>query len=604
MLVLGSTVGLMPAFTAMARTTLGSACIFYVVRRRSNDRLTDRIHAFLSVRACCATKSTTRGILIGSRTTSPGSLLSYMRTTLRRLLLLFCVLRYGARLLWSAAPRTHRLRWVASLSERISSSAGAREALHRALPQLGPLVSAFADYGVQHPQAFVQSLHDAASLIARTEAALAAPLPPAAVVPALRAALGRAPEAVFASVDLNAAESGIAEQVHGARLIAPENATRGDGGYCEVVVKLVRVTEVERIGDDIAVLRWVARLLERFIRAARELQLHAMAQTLAAEVQRRFDLRAEAASLSQTGQHFSNDDRVVVPEVVWGLSTDQALVIERIDTLAVTDFDALRRHGIDLEALAEHLVEVIVEQAFDHGFFHAALDAERLRVSIDPRTVGRLVFGDGKTMTTLSEPEREFFIHGASALFEQDYARLAAMHREAGHVASHTRDEVLEAELRTRAEPHFAEPTERRSAAALLQHLLGAIEPFGGNVSPALALAHQALVRAESMALALAPNLDTWRVVKGVLKGLAREDLGHRGWLKRLSRELPQLAMLPRVPTLVVQRLQHWHDAHAQRDSLVWLRQLNREQRLTHRLLWACALCGALLGAGAIWWSR
>jgi ubiquinone biosynthesis protein len=344
--------------------------------------------------------------------------------------------------------------------------------------------------------------------------------------------------------------------------------------------------------------------LERFVPSARELQLHTMAQTLAAEVQRRFDLRAEAASLSQTGQHFSNDNRVVVPEVVWGLSTDRALVIERIDTLAVTDLDGLRRHDIDLEALAERLVEVVVEQAFEHGFFHAALDAERLRVSIEPRTPGRLVFGDGKTMTTLSEPEREFFIHGANALFEQDYGRLAAMHREVGHVASHTRDEVLEAELRTRAEPHFAEPTERRSAAALLQHLLGAIEPFGGHVSPALTLAHQTLARAESIALALAPNMDTWSVVKGVLKGLAREDLGHRGWLKRLSRELPHLAMLPRVPTLVVQRLQHWHDAGAQRDSHVWLTQLNREQRLTQRLLWACALCGALLGAGAIWLGR
>ncbi|WP_442809026.1 hypothetical protein, partial [Trinickia soli] len=39
-LVLGSTVGLMPAFTAPARATLGSVCIFYVVRRRSSVRIT------------------------------------------------------------------------------------------------------------------------------------------------------------------------------------------------------------------------------------------------------------------------------------------------------------------------------------------------------------------------------------------------------------------------------------------------------------------------------------------------------------------------------------------------------------------------------------
>ncbi len=527
-----------------------------------------------------------------------------MRTSLRRLLLLFCALRYGARLLWAVAPREHKLHWIASLAERLHGSPDAREALRRALPQLGPLASAFADRFTEQPHALGQSLHDVFSVLARTESALSAPLPPPAVVPALRAALEHAPESAFASIDPVALESGVAEQAHAARLLAPENAARGDGGYIDVVVKLLRVKEVQRIGDDLAVLGWVARLLERCLPAARELHLHAMARSLAADVQRRFDLRAEAANLSQTGQHFSGDKRVVVPEVVWALSTDHALVIERIDTVAVNDLDALRLHRIDLEALAERVVEVVVEQAFAHGFFHAALDAERLRVSIAPRTIGRLVFGDGKTMSSLTETEREFFVHAASAFFEQDYGRIAAMHRAAGHVAADTRDEVLEGELRMRAEPHFAAPADQRSPGALLQHLLSAVEPFAGNVSPTLGLAHQALIRAESLARTLAPSLDTWSLVKGTLKGLAREDVGHRGWIKRLARELPHLAMMPRLPTLVAQRLQDWHDGHEARASLAWLADVRREERLTRHLLWACAFGGALIGAGAIWLGR
>lgn len=529
-----------------------------------------------------------------------------MRTTFRRLLLLFCLLRYGARLLWGMAPKGQKLQWIAGVAAQLHASADAREALHRALPQLGPLVSALVGQSAQHPEALAGSVHDAFALIARTETALAAPLPPPEVIPALRAAFAQGAEPAFASIDTVARDSGIAEQVHAARLAAPEHASRGDGGYVDVAVKLLRTREVERIDDDIAVLGWVARLLERFVPAARKLELHALVRTLAAQIEQHFDLRAEAANLSQTGQHFSNDERVVVPEVVWRLSTDRALVIEHIDTLAVTDFEGLRQRGVDLEALAERIVEVVVEQAFSHGFFHAALDAERLRVSVEPRRLGKLVFGDGKTMATLTEPEREFFIHGASALFEQDYGRLAQMHREAGHVAADARDEVLQGELRTRAEPHFAAPTERRSPGALLQHLLTVVEPFGGGVSPALSLAHQALMRAESLAQHLAPNVDTWSVVKGTLKALAREDVDHRGWIKRLARELPHLAMMPRLPTLVVQRLQHMHDAHEHRASpaaAAWLTQLRHEQRVTRRLLWACALCGALLGAGAIWFG-
>lgn len=528
-----------------------------------------------------------------------------MRTTFRRLLLLFCALRYGARWLWAVAPEENKLRWFIHLASRLHASPGARDALHRALPQLGPLISALASQSLAHPETLGRTVHDALSLLARAEAKLAAPLPPGEVIPALAKALGHAPDSAFASIELVPLQSAIAEQVHAAKLRSPEHPARADGGYVDTVIKLLRVKEVERIADDIAVLGWVARLLERFLPAARELGLRAMAQSLGTEVQRRFDLRAEAANLSQTARHFAEDARVVVPEVAWEFCTDHVLVIEHIASLPVTDLEGLRVHGIDLEALAERVVEVVVEQAFAHGFFHAALNAERLRVSIEPQTLGKLMFGDGQGMTTLTEPEREFFIHGACALFEQEYGRLAAMHREAGHVAPHTRDEMLGAELRTRAEPHFAAPSEQRSPAALLAHLLAAVEPFDGAVSPGLSLAHQALERAESLAVRLAPGIDIWQVVKGTLKGLAREDVGHRGWIKRISRELPHLAAMPRLPTLVVQRLQHlYDDARERHDSAAWLAELRQEQRLTRRLLWACAVGGALLGAGAVWLGR
>ncbi len=541
---------------------------------------------------------------LAPRYVSVGFIHSFMRTTFRRLVLLFCALRYGARLLWAAAPHDDKLRWFAHLATHLHLHPASRRALHRALPELGPLINAFAEQSLAHPEALARSVHDVLSEIASAKSALCKPLPPNEFHAALAKAMGRAPDSVFSSIDLVAHESGIGEQVHRARLRKPEHADQPHGGYAETVVKLIRVHEVERIGDDIAVLRWLARVLERLLPAARELELTTVTQALAEQIQRRFDLRTEAANLSQMARHFGDDARVVVPEVVWELTGDHVLVRERIDSLPVTDLEALRLRGIDLETLAQRIVEIVVEQAFSHGFFHAALDAERLRVSIEPNTQGRVVFGDGKIMATLTEPEREFFVHAAGALFEQDYGRLAAMHREAGHVAPDTRDELLGAELRTRAEPHFAARSDERSPTALLAHLLVAVEPFDGAVSPALSLAHQALARAESLCRMLAPGIDIWEVVKGALKALAREDIGHRGWVKRFAREWPHLAAMPRVPNLIVRRLQHWAVGHAGQESALWLAELRDEQRLTRRLLWACALGGALLGMGAIWLAR
>lgn len=522
-----------------------------------------------------------------------------MRTSLRRLLLFFCVLRYGARLLWLAAPQDDKVRWIAAVLARLHASPHARKRLDRALPQLAPLARAFVENLANQPEIATHTLHDALDALGRMEAELTTALSPDEAQRALQAALGQPVEAVFESIDWVPLESGLANQIHAARLRSPQSS------HPAVAVKLAREREVAHLEDDVAVLGWVAALLERGFPAARELGLATLVTSFGADLMRRFDLRAEAANLSQAGRHFSDDARVVVPDVLWELCTDTTLVVQRIETLPITDVDGLRRHGIDLEQLGEHVVEVVIEQAFEHGFFHAALDARRIRVSLETETLGRLVLADCSIMSSLTEPEREFFVHGATALFSQDYGTLAGMHHEVGHVAPGTRPEQLEAELRMRSEAHFAAHPERRRAGALLHQLIDAVRPFGGDVPAALALAQSSLARAEALARTLAPELDTWRVVERALAELARKDLDHRGWLKRLSRELPHLApIVPRLPLLIAQRLQRRHEQRDRFDSAAWLRQLRGEEQRTRRLLLGCAVCGSLLGAAAVLLTR
>ena len=523
-----------------------------------------------------------------------------MRALFRRLLILSCVLRYGAQLVFAAAPPGHKLRWIATLSARLHEAPGARVALHRALPQLGPLLSAYAEGLAAQPEQALRTVHDGLDAVGRMQTTLSAPLAPQATQTALRAAIGLPLEEVFAAFDDIPLESGIAVQVHAARLRANGSAL----GESEVVVKLLRVDQVQRIGDDLAVLHWLARFAERFFPAAREMGLRALAESFAADIARRFDLRMEAANLSQTGRHFSNDSRLVVPNVVWPLSNDRALVIEHIATLPVFDLDGLRRHGVNLAQLAEHTLAITVEQAFEHGFFHTALTAERTRVSIEPATLGRLVLADCSIMSSLTEPEREFFVHGATALFQRDYGRVAELHRDAGHIAPHARTERLEGELRTRSEAQFAWPGGERMAAGLLRHLLEAVEPLGGGAPLSLQIAGDSLERAETLARSLAPGLDTWHIAEHALARLARKDSDHRGWLKRLSRELPHLApIVPRLPLMLAHRLQRIEQRGVPASSMVWLEALRDEQQRTRRLLWLCAGAGALLGVVLMWLS-
>jgi len=517
-----------------------------------------------------------------------------MRSTFRRFRLFLCALRYGFRLIWLAAPKHHRLHWLLSLAGRMRDDERLAARLHSSLPRLAPLAGAFAQTLATRPELAVSTLHDAVNALEHFEA----PLTPAELDAELRAAFGEPPGARLAWIDPKPLSNGWCEQTHLARLVEPVN------GHALVTVRVLRTAQAQEVDDDAALLCTVARWLERVSASARRLRLRTLAGALRDDLQRRFDLRAQAANLSQSGHHFDDDPRIVVPDVIWDLCTARTLTVQHIDTVRMTDLAGLARHHVNAARVAAHLIEVVAQQAFEHGFFHAALDARHVAVSVEPQTAGRLVLAAAAVMSSLSSPEREFFVHGATALFDQDYGRLATMHHVAGHVPTHTRPEQVEAELRIRSEAHFAAEPGERSAGALLHQLLHAVQPFGGQVSPQLAAAQRAFGDAEALARTIHPSIDAWSIAERTLADIARRELGGHGWLRRLSEELPHLAQIaPRMPRLLVHTLQHGiaatpsHPTHAQTALLDAFR---REQRRTRALLIACALCGGLVGAGAM----
>jgi ubiquinone biosynthesis protein len=79
---------------------------------------------------------------------------------------------------------------------------------------------------------------------------------------------------------------------------------------------------------------------------------------------------------------------VVIPRVVWEHSSRRLLVMEWIEGIKVTHVAALRAAGIDVQRIADLLVDTYARQLFVHGFFHAdphpgnlfALPGDRLAI--------------------------------------------------------------------------------------------------------------------------------------------------------------------------------------------------------------------------------
>ncbi|MCK9915386.1 AarF/UbiB family protein [Microbacteriaceae bacterium K1510] len=182
------------------------------------------------------------------------------------------------------------------------------------------------------------------------------------------AELGVPLDAAFAWVDEVPVAAASLGQAHRARLAG---AVADDIGLTDVVVKVQR-PGIDRIVDvDLAALRRVGRWLSHVRIVSDRVDMPHLVEEFAATSLEEIDYLHEAASAERFAENFADDPRVATPEVVWERTTRRVLTLADVTAIKITDADALRAAGIDPAEVAPVFAEVMFEQLFTHGFFHA-----------------------------------------------------------------------------------------------------------------------------------------------------------------------------------------------------------------------------------------
>ena len=83
------------------------------------------------------------------------------------------------------------------------------------------------------------------------------------------------------------------------------------------------------------------------------------------------DLRLEAAAADELSNNFAKDERFVVPDVFWSLTSKRMLVTTWIDGIKINDLDALKTGGHKIDVITKNSAEAFFLQVFRDGFFHA-----------------------------------------------------------------------------------------------------------------------------------------------------------------------------------------------------------------------------------------
>jgi len=347
----------------------------------------------------------------------------------------------------------------------------------------------------------------------------------------------------FARFDDSPLASASIAQVHSAAL--------KDGR--EVVVKVVRPDIENVIEKDTALMRLLARFVEKFLRDGKRLRPVEIVDNYRGTIFDELDMMREAGNASQLRRHWQNTGKLYIPEVHWDLTRRNILVLERIYGVQVTDIAALKKNKANLKALGELGVEIFFTQVFEHNFFHADMHPGNVYVSLDNPDKPSYIGLDMAIIGSLTREDQYYLARNLLAMFRRDYRQVAELHVMSGWVPKGTSIAELEAAVRTVCEPIFQKPIKDISFGESLVTLFRTAQRFDMPVQPQLVLLQKTLVNIEGLGRQLYPDLDLWETAHPYLERWLKKRFHPRHLLKELAYHAPEwIEKFPEVPHLIL----------------------------------------------------
>ena len=160
----------------------------------------------------------------------------------------------------------------------------------------------------------------------------------------------------------------------------------------EVMIKVQRPGIEETVETDIALLGYLARLVEKYMPESRIYSPSGVVEEFSAGMHMEMDFTLEASYMGKFRENFAGDPRVAVPAVFWEATSKKVLTMGRVSGIKVDNVAAMKEAGIDTEAVAHLIADVYFKQVFEFGLFHGDLHSGNIFV-VSQDTIALVDFG-------------------------------------------------------------------------------------------------------------------------------------------------------------------------------------------------------------------
>lgn len=420
------------------------------------------------------------------------------------------------------------------------------------------------------------------------------------------AELGIPLERAFAHVDPVPVAAASLGQAHRARLT---DAEAEDTGFAEVVVKVQRPGIEQIVEVDLAALRRVAGWLSRVRFIANHVDLPRLIDEFTNVSLLEIDYLHEAQNAERFAESFADDPRVGVPTVAWERTTRRVLTMSDVTAIKINDVEGLRDAGIDPTEVAHTFAQIMFDQFFEHGYFHADPHPGNIFVTQtgsrpDGTPEWRLTFVDFGMMGEVPDELRHDLQQVLIAVAGRNGKQLVDSIRRVGVLLPSADTVELERAMTALfarfggmgfAQLQRLDPREFRDFGTEFSDVVRSL-PF--QLPENFLLIIRAVSLTSGMCSSLDPEFNMWDAVEPYADKLLREERGNL--MGAVAREAASVAgIVARLPRRTDDLLTKVENGQLTVDLSRMETRMNRIERLARRVI-SAVLFAALLIAGAV----
>jgi ubiquinone biosynthesis protein len=305
-------------------------------------------------------------------------------------------------------------------------------------------------------------------------------------------------------------------------------ATLHDGTHVAVKVRRPGIESI--IDSDISVMENMARLINRYVPAARRYRPTEVVEEFSRVIHREENFTIEGANVVKFREIFKGDPTILIPRVFWDYTTPEVLTMERIEGVPIDETEKIKAMGLDANKIARNGVRAFFKQVFEHGFFHADLHPGNIYVNSE----GAIIYFDFGIIGRLDDGVRRFLADILYSLINRDYKKMAQIHRDAGLISKEVNILEFEDALRGIVEPVIGRRLARIDISVLLMRLINTARRFNMRLQPNLLLLQKSMVIIEGVGRQLYPDIDPWEIARPLItRWILREKISPQKTMER-----------------------------------------------------------------------